>query len=127
MVFGHSGRKPLSTDLAQPLRVPRSRRAFHFVRLRQHALARLSAITFVVLILLPFTAPFPTYHLDHGRSDPYEATPKEFKNKPASDEALILPSDCRLGLPGLSEIFALQSRVSRQVVSHSIRHAVLRL
>jgi hypothetical protein len=107
--------------------VPRSRRAPRFVRLRQHALARLSAITFIVLILLPFTAPFPTYHLDHARSDPYEAVPKEFKNKLESDDALILPADCALLLPGLSEISALQSLCSNQVVNYPVHHTVLRL
>ena len=38
-------------------------------RLRRHTLARLSAISLVVLIVLPFTAPFATYDLARGHSD----------------------------------------------------------
>ena len=104
-------------------RPPRVRR---FVRLREHTIAKLSALAFIALILLPFTAPFPTYHLD-GSGRPYDALPKEFKNKLDSDDALILPSDCRLFLPGLSEISAPHLPCSNQVVNHPVHHTVLRL
>jgi hypothetical protein len=107
--------------------VDRSRRAHRFVRLRQHAVAKLSAVTFVVLILLPFTAPFPTYHLDPKTGHPFEVLPKDFKNKLDSDEGLILPSDWRLSLPAWADISISAFVCSRQVVDCPTQHTVLRL
>ena len=105
----------------------RSRRAHRFVRLRQHAVAKLSAVTFVVLILLPFTAPFPTYHPDHAHDRPHEALPKEIKNKLDGDGSLVLPSDCRLLLPAWSAIIVRPSTCSSQFTDHPVHHTVLRL
>jgi hypothetical protein len=95
--------------------------------MRQHAMAKLSAITFVVLILLPFTAPFPTYHPDHGHDRPHEALPKEIKNKLDGDGSLALPSDCRLLLPAWFAITVRPSNCLNQFSDHPVRHSVLRL
>ena len=108
-------------------RAPRSQCARRFLRVRQHSLAKLSALAFITLILLPFTAPFPTYQLDPGHGSPYDALPKEFKNKLDSDDGLILPSDCRLSLPALSEVSTRSFVHANQIVDYPLQHTVLRL
>jgi hypothetical protein len=67
----------------------------HFIgRLRHHAISKICAAWFIVLILLPFTAPFPTYHFDHHSNGfPYDALPKDVKNKSGSDDEFALPSN----------------------------------
>jgi hypothetical protein len=110
-----------------PDSVPRSRRAQQFARIRRQAIAKLSALVFIALILLPFTAPFPTFPIDPGHSRPYEALPKEFKNKLDSDDGLILPVDVRVSLPGLSELPFRVFAHSHQVSSHTLHHTILRV
>ena len=105
----------------------RSRRAPRFVHLRRHAVAKIFAFAFIALILVPFTAPFPTYQLDSAHGHPYDALPKEFKNKLGSDEGLILPSDCSLSLPALSSVFVGPFVCSDQLADHLLHHTVLRL
>jgi len=105
--------------------VPGSRRAHRFGRLRQHVLAKLSAFALITLILLPFTAPFPTYRLDPAQSQPYDA--KEFKNKLDADDGLMLPSDCRISVPALSEICIRPFVVAHQAVDRLPQHTILRL
>ncbi len=105
----------------------RSRRAPRFVLLRRHAVAKIFAFAFIALILLPFTAPFPTYQLDSAHGHPYDALPKEFKNKLGSDETLILPSDCRLSLPALSDVVVGSFVCLDQISDHPLHHTVLRL
>jgi hypothetical protein len=56
------------------------------VRLRSLAISRLSALSLIVLILLPFTAPFPTFQLVHpSDSPPYDDSLKDVKEKVGSD------------------------------------------
>ena len=105
----------------------RSRRTPRLVRLRQHAIAKLSALAFLTLILLPFTAPFPTYQLDPAHGRPYDALPKEFKNKLESDEGLILPSDCSLSLPALCAISIRRFVRPHQSTDHPPQHTILRV
>ena len=105
----------------------RSRRAHFFVRLRRHAIARLSALAFIALILLPFTAPFPTYHLDPGHGQPYDALPKEYKSKLDSDDGLVLPVDDCLGVPALRQVIARSFLRSSLTVEPPLQHTVLRL
>jgi hypothetical protein len=107
--------------------VHRSRRAHFFVRLRRHAIARLSALAFITLILLPFTAPFPTYQLDPAHGHPCDALPKEYKNKLDSDDGLILPSVGDGGIPALSQIIIRPIRSSNPIVDPPPQHTVLRL
>jgi len=107
--------------------VPRSRCAQRFARIRRHAIAKLSALVFIALILVPFTAPFSTYRIDPGHSHPYEALPKEFKNKLDFDEGLILPVDLRVSLPGLCQLPVRVFVHSHQVSSHTPRHTILRV
>jgi len=99
-----------------------------FRRLRQHAIAKLSAIAFIALVLMPFTAPFPTYQLDSAHGSPFDAPlPKEFKNKLDSDDGLILPSiDCTC-VPGLSAVTIRPLLLSNLIVGPSLQHTVLRL
>jgi hypothetical protein len=98
-----------------------------FVLLRRHTVARFFALAFIALILLPFTAPFPTYELDSAHGHPYDALPKEFKSKLGSAETLILPSDCRLSKPLLSDVFVGSFVCSDQVSDPLLHHAILRL
>ena len=105
----------------------RSRRAHLFVRLRRHAIARFSALAFITLILLPFTAPFPTYQLDPVHGHPYDALPKEYKNKLDSDDGLILPSLGDAGIPALSQIVVRPFRSSNPIVDPPPQYTVLRL
>lgn len=105
----------------------RSRPATRFVLLRRHAVAKIFAFAIVALILVPFTAPFPTYQLDLWHGHPYDALPKESKSKLESDDTLILPSDCPLSVPALSEVFVSSFVCSDQIADHPLHHAVLRL
>jgi hypothetical protein len=62
-------------------------------RLRQHAISKVWAVWFIVLILLPVTAPFPTYRLHHSSNGfPNDAIPKDLKDKVGSDDDLAVPS-----------------------------------
>jgi hypothetical protein len=84
-------------------------------------------VVFITLILLPFTAPFPTYRVDPGHSRPYEALPKEFKNKLDSDDGLILPADVRVSLPALSALPVRVFAHSHQISSHPLHRTILRV
>jgi hypothetical protein len=95
--------------------------------LRRHAIAKLSALAFIALILLPFTAPFPTYWLDQGHSRPYDALPKDFKNKLDSDDGLILPADVSVSLPALAELPVRVFSHSHQIASYPLHHTILRV
>jgi hypothetical protein len=97
-------------------------------RLRAHALAKLCALWFVVLILLPFTAPFPTYHLHNASSNrPYDALPKDLRDKLDSDEKLGLPSHWS-PIPALLQVVIVNlfPTVSPRL-EHVPRHTVLRI
>ena len=104
-----------------------SRRADRFHRLRKHAIARVCAMWFIALILLPFTAPFPTYQLDGANSHPYDALPKEFKNKIDADDGLIVPADVRLAVPAFASLALSWFLPSDRVAAHTLQHTILRL
>jgi hypothetical protein len=107
--------------------VPRSRRADRFQSLRRHAASRIFAFAFITLILVPFTAPFPSYHLDSAHGRPYDVLPKEFKDKLGSDESLVLPSDCPITLPALVALLIGPAVSSDQIANHRQRHTILRV
>jgi hypothetical protein len=117
----------VSTNLALTGRVHRPPRGERFQRLRRHAASQMFALAFITLILVPFTAPFPTYRVDRGHSRPYEALPKEFKNKLDSDDGLILPTDVTVSLPALCELPVRFLPFAHQVTSHLIHHVILRV
>jgi hypothetical protein len=97
-------------------------------RLRHHALTKICAVWFIVLILLPFTAPFPTYQLDHPSNGlPYDAIPKEVKNKIGSDDEFALPSSWSTVPATLNVVFARHVPAFDQINSHPRQHTVLRL
>lgn len=85
------------------------------------------AFAFITLILVPFTAPFPTYHFDSAHGRPYDVLPKELKDKIGSDESLVLPSDCPITLPLLTARFIGASLRSDQISNQQMRHTVLRV
>jgi hypothetical protein len=107
--------------------VHRSRRADRFQCLRRHAASRIFAFVFITLILVPFTAPFPTYHFDAAHGRPYDVLPKELKDKLGSDERLILPSDCPVTLPALITRFIGPSLRSDQISNEQLRYTILRV
>jgi hypothetical protein len=84
-------------------------------------------VWFITLVLLPFTAPFPTYQIDPATGHPFDALPKEFKNKIDSDDGLILPSDCRVPVPVFDGIAFRRFLRSNQVIAPPVHHIVLRL
>jgi hypothetical protein len=85
------------------------------------------AFAFIVLILVPFTAPFPSYHLDSAHGRPFDVLPKESKDKLGSDDSLVLPSDAPVWLPALAARFIGPSLPSTQLSNQQLRHAVLRV
>ena len=104
-----------------------SRCADRFHRLRKHGISRVCAIWFIALILLPFTAPFPTYQLDGANSHPYDALPKEFKNKIDADDRLIVPADVRLAVPAFASVALGVFLPPDRVAAHPLQHTILRL
>ena len=115
-------------NLAALPRVHQRRGAHRFVRLRQHGLAKLWALWFVLLILLPFTAPFPTYQLnDPSGGHPYDATPKDVKDKTGSGESLAVPSVWFLLPPTLYIVDGRHLTHSTHPERHPAHHTVLRL
>ena len=85
------------------------------------------AFAFITLILVPFTAPFPTYHFDSAHGHPYDILPKEVKDKLGSDESVVLPSDCAVTLPALVALVVGPSRSSNRVSGYQLHHTVLRV
>jgi hypothetical protein len=97
-------------------------------RLRHHALSKVCAAWFITLILLPFTAPFPTYQLDRSSNGfPFDAIPKEVKDKIGSDDELALFSRCFVVPVTVSVGLARSVHVFNQTNSYPPRHTVLRL
>jgi len=118
----------LKNESCYGARVHRSWRAHRFVRLRQHRLSKLLALWFILLILLPFTAPFPTYQFGSpSSSHPYDAIPKDAKDKAGFDEDLALPSAWSLVPPALTGRVGGHLGRSNQLDRHSPHHTVLRL
>jgi hypothetical protein len=85
------------------------------------------ACAFIALILVPFTAPFPTYHFDAAHGRPYDVLPKEFKDKLGSDDSLVLPSECQVTVPALTAHFIRPTLPSDQISNQQLRHTVLRV
>ena len=84
------------------------------------------ATAFIALILVPFTAPFPTYHFDAAHGRPYEVLPKEFKDKLGTDDSLVL-SACQVTVPALTAHFIRPTLRSDQISNQPQRHTVLRV
>jgi hypothetical protein len=62
-------------------------------RLRRHVISKVWAVWFIVLIVLPVTAPFPTYQLHHSSNgSPIDAIPKDLKDKVGSDDEVAVSS-----------------------------------
>jgi hypothetical protein len=108
--------------------VRRKERAGSFVRLRSRGISRLSALSLIVLILLPFTAPFPTFRLDHqSDSPPYDPSLKDVKEKVGSDAQLGISGQLSIVPPASSVAVALDLAHSNWSVLTALQHAVLRI
>jgi hypothetical protein len=105
--------------------VDRLRRRRRFVRLRRHTAARAAALFLITLILLPFTAPFPTCELTHSsHSDPFD-TPA--KAKLGTDDTLEVPLSAvcigvRATLAALTDVTG-----ATEIVTHPPKHTILRI
>jgi hypothetical protein len=107
--------------------VRRKERGRGVVRLRNHAVSRLSALSLIVLILLPFTAPFPTFELDRqSDSPPDNASLKDVKGKVGSD-AQIGISGHSIVPPASSVAVAIDLVHSNRSILPTLHHAVLRI
>ena len=119
-----------STNLAGSTAVHRSVRAGLFARVRRHAISRVCALTFIALILTPFTAPFPSYHLAGSAPSqhPFEAIPKDLKTKTGTNHEVGLPSDALANVPlALTFVVARHPRYATQVDQHLPQHQILRV
>jgi hypothetical protein len=104
------------------------RRARGLERLRRHAISKASAIWFIILILLPVTAPFPSYQFQHSSDGfPIEATPKDLKDKIGADKELAVPSSWCLVSPARTVVIAPSVPFFEHSGRLQLSHAVLRL
>jgi len=95
------------------------------VRLRHSAIAKIVAVWFVAMIVLPFTAPFQSYELtDSSSSSSHQALPKD---KSDSDDNLVPPPDWCPAPPPLNVVGIGRRAHSGCVDHHSLDHTVLRL
>jgi hypothetical protein len=97
-------------------------------RLRQHAISKVCAVWFLVLILLPVTAPFPTYHLHHSSNGfPIDPIPKDLKEMVGSDDEVAVPSSWSL-VPGTwNVVTAAYPPRFKRTRRRSLQYTVLRL
>jgi hypothetical protein len=102
-------------------------RVHRFARVREHALSRLCAAWFIVLILVPFTAPFPTFHLtDTSGGHSHEALPKDLKDK-TPDCKVAVTFDRSVGLPPSQFAARHEHARSTPLAPHASRCPVLRI
>lgn len=103
----------------------RVRRAQTLVAFRSHLVSKASALFLLTLILLPFTAPFPTYPLDAASGQQHsDGLPKD---KIDSDDALTLPAVSTV-IPPAAQIVSLRPlHDTTRVDAHHTLHLVLRL
>jgi hypothetical protein len=113
------------TNLAETAGVQRITR-HRFAGLRAHVVSKLSALTFVVLILLPFTAPFRSFDLAQSSSHASDALPKDVKDK-AGPEGAIVPATWSLLSPVLTAAVAQPQPQSHPLDSLPFRHVALRI
>jgi hypothetical protein len=97
-----------------------------FAELRAHLLSKLAAITFMVLILLPFTAPFRSFDLAQSSSHASDALPKDVKDKAGCDAAVV-PATWSLLTLILSAPAAERQPDSHPLTSLPFRHVALRI
>jgi hypothetical protein len=103
-------------------------RTLSFERLRRHAISKASAVWFIVLILLPVTAPFQSYQFQHSSDGfPIEVTPKDLNEKLGADDELAVSSGWFLVSPALTVIMAPYMPLFERSGGHQPSHAVLRL
>ena len=105
----------------------RKPRACRFIRRCSHALSRLSALSLIVLILLPFTAPFPTFQLEgQSGSQPYDESLRDVKDKVSSD-AQVGVSGHAIVPPAPSLAVAIDLVQPNRSILAEFQHAVLRI
>jgi hypothetical protein len=108
--------------------VRRWQRSGRFLRVRRHAVSKTFALWIITLILLPFTAPFPTYELANFSSHhAFDWLPKEAKNKTGADDKLIVPTDQSLVPPVLNLVVPRDVISANQFEETPLQHIILRL
>jgi hypothetical protein len=115
----------VSTDLAEPAFVRPRRQACTFSTLRGHAISQISALVFLTLILVPFTAPFKTFEL-HGshRSGSQDGLPKD---KISSSEKLVPQATGSLVPPTLTILTVKTAARRHQIQDPPFRSTILRI
>lgn len=91
--------------------------------LRRHAIVRVGALWFIILIIVPFTAPFATIDIVRSHGNPAQAIPKV----KGSDEQFAVVSDGLMGRPKVSVVEVREFTRSSQIEKHSALYTVLRL
>jgi hypothetical protein len=104
---------------------PRLRTRF-VTDLRGHAVARISALLLLTLILLPFTAPFKTYDLAGTRSDT-SSSDGLAKAKVSADDKLVSLSEDSLVPPTLHFVAYTPPTLVSQTDERPIRSVILRI
>src|SRR5262245_30917666 len=98
------------------------------VRQRCDAIPKACALTLIALILLPFTAPFPTYDLrDWLRGQSHDALPQDLKDRIEADDESALPTNSLLVSPVLSIIALRDDMRPSRPEAQPQPYAVLRL
>ena len=99
-----------------------------FASLRRHSFSQLCALAFVALILVPFTAPFPTVHLDTtSAGHSFDALPKDVKEQSGPDDEFIVLSMVSVAPPGVKPC-AVESLGDSSQVNHAPpRDTILRV
>jgi hypothetical protein len=92
---------------------------------RRLAISKGIAVWFIVLILVPFTAPFPTYHLG-GPAHPHSSD-AQVKEKTGSDDQPLLVSALVTASPAFDWLSPARHVIPAPSDRCRCRHAVLRL
>jgi hypothetical protein len=93
--------------------------------LRRRAIAKWIAAWLIVLILVPFTAPFPTYHL--GGPARAHSSDAQVKEKAGSDDHPLLVSAVVTSVLAFDSQATAGQMFPRPLDRQPGRHAVLRL
>jgi hypothetical protein len=92
-------------------------------------LSKVCALCFIILILLPFTAPFQTFTVTHSADDgdPYDTIPKDLKDTNGPEDTLA-PHHI-WSLPSLEpdELLADDAPDRDQLDQHPLQHTNLRI
>ena len=115
-------------NLAARARVQRRKTSEGLADIRGQGVSKAFAVVFTILILLPFTAPFPTYDLQHSfNGQPLDTIPKDVKDKSGTDDKVALPVERSAVVPTLAVLADGRIHRSTQFDQPPTQHTILRL